>query len=100
MTSQCQWSHASQENRIEFVSFVVCFDLLGPKFLMRARQLKKGDGEDKTRQDKAKCDSNGGHLHARKGEDQVQRPPDLPDRSRRMLSILRVLTAHIFIADF
>ena len=47
---------------------------------------RKGDGEDKTRQDKAKCDSNGGHLHARKGEDQVQRPPDLPDRSRMMLA--------------
>ena len=74
--SQCQWSLASQENRIAFVSSVVCFDQLGPKFLIRARQLKKG----------TKCDSNGGHLHARKGEDQVQRPPDLPDRSRMMLA--------------
>lgn len=40
--SQCQWSLASQENRIGFVSLVVCFDLLGPKFLIMARQLKKG----------------------------------------------------------
>ena len=42
-TSQCLWSLASQENRIGFVNLVVCFDLLGPKFLMRARQLKKGE---------------------------------------------------------
>ena len=38
-TSQCQWSLASQDG---FVSLVVCFDLLGPKFLMRAGRLKKG----------------------------------------------------------
>ena len=42
-TSQCLWSLASQESRIGFVNLVVCFDLLGPKFLMRARQLKKGE---------------------------------------------------------
>ena len=41
--SQCLWPLASQENRIGFVNLVVCFDLLGPKFLMRARQLKKGE---------------------------------------------------------
>ena len=40
--SQCQWSLASQENRIGFVGFGVCFDLLGPKFSFRARRLKKG----------------------------------------------------------
>jgi len=40
-TSQCQWSLASQDG---FVSLVVCFDLLGPKFLMRAGRLKKGAG--------------------------------------------------------
>ena len=42
-TSQCQWSLASQDG---FVSLVVCFDLLGPKFLMRAGRLKKGAGEE------------------------------------------------------
>ena len=100
-TSQCQWSLASHKIRIGFISLVVCFDLLGPKFLMIARQLKKEGWWRLT-----KCDSNGGHLHARKGEDQVQLPPDLPDSSRRMLasismlSILGVATAHIFIADF
>ena len=100
-TSQCQWSLASHKIRIGFISLVVCFDLLGPKFLMSARQLKKEGWWRLT-----KCDSNGGHLHARKGEDQVQLPPDLPDSSRRMLasismlSILGVATAHIFIADF
>ena len=46
---------------------------MGPKFLMIARQLKKEGWWRLT-----KCDSNGGHLHARKGEDQVQLPPDLP----------------------
>ena len=72
-TSQCQWSLASHKIRIGFISLVVCFDLLGPKFLMIARQLKKEGWWRLT-----KCDSNGGHLHARKGEDQVQLPPDLP----------------------
>ena len=48
----------------------------------------------------------GGHLHARKGEDKVVLPPDLPDSYRTMLasismlSISSVATAHIFIADF
>ena len=42
--SQCQWSLASQENRIGFVGFGVCFDLLGPKFSIRAGRLKKGAG--------------------------------------------------------
>ena len=40
--SQSQLCLASQENRIGFISLVICFDLLGPKFLMRTRQLKKG----------------------------------------------------------
>ena len=39
--SQCQWPLPSHENRIGFIRLVVCFDLLGPKFLMSARQLKK-----------------------------------------------------------
>ena len=33
---------ASQVNKIGFVSLVVCFDLPDPKFLLSARQLKKG----------------------------------------------------------
>ena len=41
-TSKCQWSLASQEKSIGFVGFGLCFDLLGPKFLIRARRLKKG----------------------------------------------------------
>ena len=41
-TFQCQWSLASQEKWIGFVGFGLCFDLLGPKFLIRARRLKKG----------------------------------------------------------
>ena len=41
-TSQCQWSPASQEKRIGFVGFGLCFDLLGPKFSIRARRLRKG----------------------------------------------------------
>ena len=48
--SQCQWSLASQENRIGFVGFGVCFDLLGPKFSFRARRLKKGAGRVLPRQ--------------------------------------------------
>ena len=64
-TFQCPWSLASQENRIGCVNLVVCFDMLGPKFLMSARQLKKGG---------PKWDFNGGHLHARKSEDQVHLP--------------------------
>ena len=44
---------------------LICW-ALGPKFLMRARQLKKGG---------TKWDFNGGHLHARKSEDQIQLPP-------------------------
>ena len=43
--SQYQWSLASQENRIGFVGFGVCFDLLGPKFSIRAGRLKKGARE-------------------------------------------------------
>ena len=82
-TYQCLWSLAVQENRIEFINLVVCLDLLGPKFLMRARQLKKGG---------TKWDFNGGHLHARKSEDQVQLPPDLPDSSRRMLASISMLS--------
>ena len=35
---------------------------------------------------------NGGNLHARKGEDQVQLPPDLPDSSRRMLASISMLS--------
>ena len=74
--------------------------MLGPKFLMSARQLKKGG---------TKWDFNGGHLHARKSVDQVHLPPDLPDSSRRMLASISihvvhldcgVATAHIFVADF
>ena len=82
-TSQCLWSLASQENRIGFVNLVVCFDMLGPKFLMSARQLKKGG---------TKWDFNGGHLHARKSVDQVHLPPDLPDSSRRMLASISMLS--------
>ena len=82
-TSQCLWSPASQENRIGFVNLVVCFDMLGPKFLMSAGQLKKGG---------TKWDFNGGHLHARKSEDQVHLPPDLPDSSRRMLASISMLS--------
>ena len=41
-TSQCQWFLANQDNRIGFIDFGVCLDLLGPKFLMRPRRLKKG----------------------------------------------------------
>ena len=34
--------HLNSENRIGFIGLVVCFDLLDPKFLIRARRLKKG----------------------------------------------------------
>ena len=61
---------------------LICW-ALGPKFLMRARQLKKGG---------TKWDFNGGHLHARKSVDQVHLPPDLPDSSRRMLASISMLS--------
>ena len=83
LNSQCLWSQASQENMIGFVNLVVCFDLLGPKIL--------NEGET-TEKEGTKWNFNGGHLHARKSEDQVQLPPDLPDSSRRMLASISMLS--------
>ena len=45
-----------------------------------------------TEKGETKWDFNGGHLHARKSEDQVHLLPDLPDSSRRMLASISMLS--------
>ena len=55
----------------------------GPKILDEGETTEKGG---------TKWDFNGGHLHARKSEDQVHLPPDLPDSSRRMLASISMLS--------